>query len=129
MKGTYNNDLFAGTHGKGLAKLLQTVAIAEVFNHSSIHKLEIAAEKILCSLLDIFVPSVIYFDTDKKLSGFEKRVINLISKSHMSVYQQCAKNADEKDKLYLRLMMVTDFISGMTDSYAKSLYRELNGLD
>ena len=27
--------------------------------------------------------------------------------------------------LYLRLLLVTDFISGMTDSYAKNLYQEL----
>ena len=32
------------------------------------------------------------------------------------------------EKLYLRLLLVTDFISGMTDSYAKRLYQELNGI-
>ena len=31
--------------------------------------------------------------------------------------------------LYLRFLMVTDYISGMTDSFAKNLYRELNGID
>ena len=30
--------------------------------------------------------------------------------------------------LYLRLLLVTDFISGMTDSYAKNLYQELTGI-
>lgn len=31
-------------------------------------------------------------------------------------------------KLYLRLLLVTDYISGMTDSYAKTLYQELKGI-
>lgn len=32
------------------------------------------------------------------------------------------------ERLYLKFLMVTDFISGMTDSYAKGLYRDLNGI-
>ena len=36
------------------------------------------------------------------------------------------KTDDENYNLYLRFLMVTDFISGMTDSYAKNLYQELN---
>ena len=35
----------------------------------------------------------------------------------------------EAEELYLRFLMVTDFISGMTDSYARNLYRIANGLD
>ena len=37
-----------------------------------------------------------------------------------------AKTNDEGYNLYLRMLMITDFISGMTDSYAKNLYQELN---
>lgn len=37
-----------------------------------------------------------------------------------------ARTDDEAYNLYLRFLMVTDFISGMTDSYAKNLYQELN---
>ena len=36
------------------------------------------------------------------------------------------KNVSEK--LYNKFMMVIDFISGMTDSYAKNLYQELYGI-
>ena len=35
----------------------------------------------------------------------------------------------EAELLYLRFLMVTDFISGMTDSFAKNLYQISNGLD
>ena len=37
-----------------------------------------------------------------------------------------AQTASAEDKLYLRILMITDFISGMTDNYAKQLYREWN---
>ena len=34
----------------------------------------------------------------------------------------------EEEKLYLRLLLVTDYVCGMTDSYAKRLYQEMNGI-
>ncbi|MHB1652676.1 MAG: hypothetical protein ACYCVD_09405 [Desulfitobacteriaceae bacterium] len=40
-----------------------------------------------------------------------------------------AKTADEVMDLYLRLLMVADYISGMTDSYVRMLYRELSGIE
>lgn len=40
----------------------------------------------------------------------------------------CPEAQDEGKNLYLRFLMVTDFISGMTDSYAKDLYQQINGI-
>ena len=42
------------------------------------------------------------------------------------MYHEQAKGKPEAERLYLRMIMITDFISGMTDNYAKRLYRELN---
>jgi dGTPase len=39
-----------------------------------------------------------------------------------------SKGKSETEKLYLRILLVTDLVCGMTDSYAKSLYQELNGV-
>lgn len=40
-----------------------------------------------------------------------------------------AKTHKEGYDLYLRLLMVTDYISGITDTYARTLYRELSGIE
>ena len=37
-----------------------------------------------------------------------------------------AKTNDEGYNLYLRMMMITDFISGMTDSYARIYIRTMH---
>ena len=43
--------------------------------------------------------------------------------------RQCqAQGRDEGEKLYLRLLLMTDYLCGMTDSYAKRLYQEMNGI-
>ena len=31
--------------------------------------------------------------------------------------------------LYLRILMATDFLSGMTDSFARTLYRQAIGIE
>ena len=46
----------------------------------------------------------------------------------LGAYVKAQEEKDESEKLYLRLLLVTDFICGMTDSYAKRLYQELNGI-
>jgi dGTPase len=79
--------------------------------------------------MDRFVPAVLYYDTEVPLQMLEKKLVRLISENYRQTYHLYARNAaTEEEKLYLRMLLVTDFISGMTDSYAKDLYQRLNGI-
>jgi dGTPase len=79
--------------------------------------------------MDRFVPAVINYDTDEPLGMMEGKMVDLISENYRQIYKAySAKTSDETEKLYLRLLLVTDFISGMTDTYAKDLYQKLNGI-
>lgn len=44
------------------------------------------------------------------------------------IYSMCARDRDDAERLYLRLLLVTDYICGMTDTFAKDMYQELNGI-
>lgn len=79
-------------------------------------------------LLEKFMDAAIYYDTERKLNSVQEKMMALISDNYKAIYQIYSKDKDEVEKLYLRLLLVTDSICGMTDSYAKSLYQELNGL-
>ena len=72
--------------------------------------------------------AVINYDTEEKVSSVQERMIALISKDYMRIYKKESEGKSEKEKLYLRLMLVTDYVCGMTDSFAKDLYQELNGI-
>ena len=52
----------------------------------------------------------------------------LMSDNYLRIYRKYSEGEDEAGKLYLRLLMVTDYICGMTDSYAKRMYQELSGI-
>ncbi len=91
-------------------------------------KIEVSADQILTYLLDRLVPAAIHFDTDSKLRPIDSRMISFISNNYKKIYQIYSEGKSEEEKLYLRLLLVTDYVCGMTDSYAKRLYQELNGL-
>lgn len=128
MEGTYGKDIFCGTYGEGLMHLLGDMAYRRVFTTPSIYKMEVAESVIMDFLMDKFVKAVLYYDTDVKLNDIDKRVVSFISENYKSAYHKQAEGKDENEKLYLRLLLVTDYICGMTDSYAKRLYQELNAI-
>ena len=128
MAGNYTKELLADTPGAVMAEALGDIAYRYAFVSKPILKLEIAAEKILNFLLDEFVPAAICYDTDERMTAAQEKLISLISENYLTIYQYYAKGKSETEKLYLRLLLVTDDICGMTDSYAKRLYQELSGM-
>ena len=128
MEGTYKYDLFHDTAVENLMYDLGDIAYKYSFTSKPIFKLEVAAQTILEFLLEKFVTSIIYYDTKEKISSLNERMVALISKDYMRIYKKESEGKSEKEKLYLRLMLVTDYVCGMTDSFAKDLYQELNGI-
>ena len=128
MDGSYTKALLDDTYGKLMADALGDIAYRYAFVSRPILRLEIAAETMLNFLLDKLVDAVIDYDTDRKLNEVQKKVMMLISDNYKAIYRIYSKDKDETEKLYLRLLLVTDSICGMTDSYAKLLYQELNGM-
>lgn len=131
MEGKYTNDLFWKTNHSITIKILKKAMCRFVFNTSGIVKLELSAQSILSFLLDKFVHAVLYFDyADENFipSKADKKYLAILSEDYIQDYYK-AKTGNEEYDLYLRLLMVTDYISGMTDSYARTLYRELSGIE
>ena len=103
------------------------------FDTSSILKLELSAQTILSFLLEKFVHAVLYGDYEDPECGYvpskaDKKYLSIFSDNYKQDYQN-TRTGNEGYDLYLRLLMVTDYISGMTDSYARNLYRELSGIE
>ncbi|MCL2863916.1 MAG: deoxyguanosinetriphosphate triphosphohydrolase [Lachnospiraceae bacterium] len=128
MNGTCSHDLYYATHGQALMDFLGDVAYRYVFSSQAIFKMEVSEQVILDFLLEKLVNAVLYYDTDVQVNSLNKRVMSFFSDNYVRAYQHHAKGKSECEKLYLRLLLVTDFICGMTDSYAKGLYQELRGI-
>ena len=90
--------------------------------------MEIIESSMIDFLMDKFIGAVLYYDTDVPLGTIDRRLISFISDNYRSVYRLQAEGKSEAEKLYLRLLLVTDFVCGMTDSYAKRLYQEMKAI-
>ena len=134
MEGTYTKDLFYDINHSLSMEILKSVMGKYVFNSPGILKLELAAQTILSFLLEKFVHAVLYFkceDDDHKMTKADKKLLNLLSENYKNDYEEERRGHEDDEGycLYLRLLMVTDYISGMTDSFARTLYRELSGIE
>lgn len=128
MSGSYEKELLFDTPAYYLGRIVSDIAVKYVFSSKGIVKLEIAAKNILYFLLDHFVGAVLEFDTPTGGCSVDKKLIHLVSDNYKNNYFRSSKGLSESEKLYYRLLLVNDYISGMTDSYAKSLYQELSGI-
>jgi len=128
MAGEFRKDLFQGTTAEWVVEALRRIAHKYAFSSRQILQNEVSAWTILNFLLDRFVPAALYYDTEVPMNMMEKKLMNLVSENYKQTYHTYSKGKSSAEKLYLRLLLITDFVSGMTDSYAKDLYQKLNGM-
>lgn len=128
MGGIYGKELLTEGDGGKMARILGDIAYRYAFTTEPIYKLEIAAETILGFLLERFVDAAIAYDSELPLTAVQTKLMALISDNYKAIYRFYSQDKSPQEKLYLRLLLVTDFICGMTDSYAKRLYQELSGI-
>lgn len=134
--GTYNKELLE-EDDYGMGKALGNFARRYIFTQKQIEQSELTGSSVLTGLLDILLGYV--FNDDKAYRG---RVKNVISKTAIKVAMHECKDygsyhfytEDEFAELkiedldqYSKLRMVVDFVSGMTDKYAVTLYQQLSG--
>lgn len=132
LQGTFEYDLFYDNNHSLTVRMLKKAMSEFVFDSRIITEPEVSAQIILNFLLDKFVPAVVRFDNYGVMTTQDKKVITLISSNYIDDYFK-AKDADgiidEIELLYRRILIATDFISGMTDGYAKTLYKKMSGLE
>ena len=128
MEGTYGQDLASASSMGLLMEALGDIAYRYAFQTRPILQLEIGAQRIFEFLLERFVDAVIPYDTELPMTQVQEKLVALISENYRRIYKLCSQGKGEEEKLYLRLLLVTDYICGMTDSYARDMYQELNGI-
>ena len=129
MAGEYKYDLFHATFAEELMELLGDMAYRLVFISPQIYKMEVIESGILNFLMDRFVGAVVkYDDISRAADAIDMRFISFISDNYKRACAFHSEGKSVEERLYLRLLLVTDYICGMTDSYAKRLYQELNGI-
>ncbi|MGO5127509.1 deoxyguanosinetriphosphate triphosphohydrolase [Bacillus cereus] len=129
MCGEFRTELLKVSDANEISEALKQLAIEHIFKDKNVVRLEILGHRVICGLLDIFVPAVLskdYLNTSTK----HGKIYHLISTNYKFVNREyhCGEWGKDPSYLYNRLLLVTDFICSMTDSYALELYQELTGV-
>ncbi len=129
MDGSFECDILSASGMNAISVALSDIAYRYAFRSSQILRLEITEETIINSLLDKLVPAAILYDTEYPLTAVQERMMDVASDNYKYIYKVYSAGKSETEKLYLRLLLVTDCICGMTDGYARDIYREFNGIN
>lgn len=127
MQGRYEGALLSESDAADLAKCLRTLGATRVYPTRSTLTLELMGRQVIGDLMDIFwegaaaLPKV----GDPKTSAFAGKAAALFSPNYRRVFQHFASEKAALPEEYHRFQLVTDYICGMTDSFAKRLHAEL----
>ncbi|PPD58399.1 dGTP triphosphohydrolase [Dehalogenimonas etheniformans] len=127
MAGDYRNELIKDCDASALVEELKSIGQKKVYCTSSNLKLELMGHHVICDLMDIFWEGARNLPLDRlpKTSSFEGKVGALFSDNYRQVFLNSVQTLPELPQNYHRLQLMTDYICGMTDTFAKRLHTEL----
>lgn len=135
MAGTFREDLFYQTNHSETIRILKQIMAEFAYDSVGALRLEMAAESVVTFLLDKLVHAVLYCDEayqDRSAgyvpSSVDQKYLFELPRDYQADYDN-TRTGEEGMDLYLRILMATDFLSGMTDSFARTLYRQAIGIE
>ncbi len=114
LAGEYQGSLIDNSPAKKTIDAIYSYSKENIYTARPIVEIESAGFEVLGGLLEAFLPCVLNGTLNKK----EKKLQELIP-------PQMLKNANSN---YEKILGITDFVSGMTDHFAISLYRKIKGI-
>jgi len=127
MSGRYRGELLQDSSAFLLMNSLKGIARDRIFCAPQVLKLELLGRNIIGDLLDLFWEGAEVIPlTGKPLAKkFPGKIGALLSDNYRRAFQNSVKQKDNLPEGYKRLQLVSDYICGMTDSFARRLHAEL----
>ena len=121
LNGSFESDLISNIPQKKQLEEIKNVSTRKIYSYKSVIERQAAGYEVIGGLLDAFINAVNEM-AEPKPSYRCRNILTLLPKQFLAT-----KDKPDKD-IYTRLLKITDFVSGMTDSYAVSLYRKIKGI-
>jgi dGTPase len=127
MSGTHEGDLLDESEAAELAACLRTIGQTRVYPTRSTLTLELMGRHVIADLMDVFWEGAAAMPIvgEPKTAQFAGKAAALISSNYRHIFQEFAAEKKSLPEMYHRYQLVTDYICGMTDSFAKRLHSEL----
>ena len=125
LSGSYHAEIVYDSSVKDLIKTCKKIAAEFVYRTPGNLKLELMGRHVISDLLGIFWEGARTYDGEDRAKTFPEKISALLSDNYKKVFRQAQKKQTHLPIEYLRLQLVTDYVCGMTDSFAVNLHRQL----
>ncbi|AWW33140.1 deoxyguanosinetriphosphate triphosphohydrolase [Echinicola strongylocentroti] len=121
LKGEFDQALTDCIPSADALEKITKLSVKKIYRSQPVLEKEAAGFQVLEGLLEVFSTALYnqYYDT-QNFSGKDKSILRLLPETF--------KMNKEMQMPYILLRNLIDFISGMTDKYALSLYRKVKGI-
>lgn len=136
MKGEFDDELINISSAKVIATILKKLEKDNIYYCANILENKTRANTILTKLLDVYVPAIVnYSESDANTDSSNNLLYLSLSKNYRHICKLANSSFQKKDKLsnndfetmiYNKILLVTDQISGMTDSRALTVYKTIS---
>lgn len=125
LEGRFKAELISASDSKTLRDKCKGLG-GKNFEDKRVLRRELVGDKVITYFLNLFIGAIL--SDESKVKGTRSyKIIKLIPEHYMGKASDQALNNAPERTYYQEFMAVVDFISGMTDSYALTLYQELTG--
>lgn len=119
LAGTFDAPLLNGlTVCKEQLAEIKTLSVAHIYRNRPVLEIEAAGFEVLGGLLDAFLGAVFHLESRRHRKLFE-----------LIPDQFLARGRTVPGSDYEKILMITDFVSSLTDQAALGLYRKIKGID
>ena len=128
IEGRYLGALLKESSAGELEKCLRNIGATQVYPRRSTLTLELMGRQVIGDLMDLFWEGAAELPVkgSPDTTDFPGKAAALISPNYRKIFQHFVSDASRKlPEAYHRFQLVTDYICGMTDSFAKRLHAEL----
>ncbi|WP_299015427.1 deoxyguanosinetriphosphate triphosphohydrolase [uncultured Polaribacter sp.] len=116
LKGTFQKSLLEKCKFEAQINDIIKISVSKIYNSTEVIEKEVAGYRIIGDLLDVFV-NALHNSYHNNATSFDILVLNLLPEEYKI----------ETDSLYLRIMQVCSYVSGLSDGYAIRIHKKLTG--
>ena len=136
MNGKLNKELLEVSEGKKAVEMLKECASRFIFNSNEVLINEIKGHRVIKGIMDELIIALLNNNNYSECKTYLQKLYQLISDNYRLVFEkniqdlkvQSSSERCINDIIYYKLLLITDFVCGMTDSYAYEFYQNLQSI-
>ena len=119
LAGTYDAPLVKELRGYAQLQEIQRLSVEKLYRSRPVLEIEAAGFEVLGGLLEAFLCAIF----DKQANHRSRKLLDLLPPQFRAIGPQAGASA------YEQILLLTDYVAGLTDQHALSLYKTIKGIE